>query len=162
MRYLAAAMRRTLIILVSASLAIGVAGCGGSGGVSKDTYRKELAKIAKQSGAAHQKLEKGAPAATSVAQVQMLLREFAAEEDRIGTEVSKLDVPADAKAANAELAKGQHDDAAEIRAIIPKLSKFKNVQQAFGYLQRLAGSKGGREGDEALAKLKRLGYTNGS
>jgi hypothetical protein len=155
-------MRRILIFLALCSLAIGVAGCGGSSGASKDTYRRELAKISKQAGAAHRKLEKGAPAATSVAQVQTLLRQFAAAEDRIGTEVSKLQVPKDARAANAELAKGQHDDAAEIRAIVPKLSKFKNVQQAFGYLQRLAGSKGGREGDEALAKLKQLGYTNGS
>lgn len=148
--------------LALCSFALLVAGCGGSGGVSKSEYRSELATIAKQSGTAHQKLEKGAPAATSVAQVQALLREFAAAEDRIGNEVAKLKVPADAKAANAELAKGQHDDAAEIRAIIPKLSKFKSVQQAFGYLQRLAGSKGGREGDAALKKLKQLGYTNGS
>ncbi|HKC78381.1 MAG TPA: hypothetical protein VKB70_08365 [Gaiellaceae bacterium] len=162
MRYLAAAMKRALVILVLASLAVGAAGCGGSSGASKSAYRDGLARIAKQSGTAHQKLEKGAPAATSVAQVQTLLRDFAAAEDRIGTEVSKLEPPNDAKAANAELAKGQHDDAAEIRAIVPKLSKFKSVQQAFGYLQRLASSKGGREGDDALKKLKQLGYTTGS
>lgn len=156
-------MRRAPVILVCASLAVGAAGCGGSGGgVSKDEYRNELAKIAKQSGVAHRKLEQGAPAATSVAQIQALLRQFAAAEDRIGTEVSKLKTPSDARAANAELAKGQHDDAAEIRALLPKLSRFKSVQQAFSYLQRLASSKGGREGDEALAKLKQLGYTNGS
>ncbi|HLY86743.1 MAG TPA: hypothetical protein VKO84_09610 [Gaiellaceae bacterium] len=155
-------MKEGLIILVLVSLAVGVAGCGGSGGVSKNEYRSELATIAKHSGAAHRKLEQGAPAATSVAQVQALLRRFAAAEDRIGAEVSKLEVPTDAKAANAELAKGQHDDAAEIRAIIPKLRKFKSVQQAFGYLQLLARTKGGREGADALEKLKQLGYTTGS
>jgi hypothetical protein len=155
-------VKRVLIFLVSCSLAVGVAGCGGGNGVSKDEYRSELAKISRQSGKAHQALERGAPLATSVAQVQTLLSNFAAAEDRIGDEVSKLTVPTDAKSANAELAKAQHDDADEIRALLPKLAKFKSVQQAFGYLQHLASSKGGREGDEALKKLKQLGYTNGS
>jgi predicted small secreted protein len=162
MRYRPAAMKRALIILVLASLAVDVAACGGSSGASKDKYRSDLAKIAKESGTAHAALEGGAPKATSVAQVQTLLTRFAAAEDKIGDEVAKLNPPDDAKAANAQLAKGQHDDADEIRAIVPKLSRFKSVQQAFGYLQKLAGSKGGREGDEALKKLKQLGYTNGS
>ena len=144
------------------SVALVVAGCGGSGGVSKDEYRSELTKISKESGKAHQALEQGAPLAKSVAQVQKLLRDFAVAEDKIGDEVSNLKVPDDAKDANAELAKAQHDDAAEIRAILPKLDKFKSVQQAFGFLQRLGSSKGGREGDEAIAKLKKLGYTSGS
>lgn len=151
-----------MIFLALCSLAVGVAGCGGGRSVSKDEYRNELAKISRQSGRAHKTLERGAPQAKSVAQVQTLLRNFAAAEDRLGNEITKLKVPKDAKAANAELAKAQHDDAAEIRAILPKLGKFKSVQQAFGYLQRLGGTKGGREGDAALAKLKKLGYTNGS
>jgi hypothetical protein len=36
------------------------------------------------------------------------------------------------------------------------------VQQAFGFLQRLGHTKGGREEDAALAQLKKLGYTQGS
>lgn len=80
----------------------------------------------------------------------------------MGAEVSKLSAPADAEAADAELARGEHDDATEIRALLPKLAKFKSVQQAFGYLQRLGHTKGGQEEDEALAKLKSLGYTRGS
>ena len=140
-----------------------LAACGGGGnGVSKDEYRSELAKISKQAGTAHAQLERDGPTATTVAQLQAALRRFAGAEDRIGDELSKLKVPNDAKAANAELARGQHDDADEIRALLPKLSKYKSVQDAFTSLQRLGGSKGGREGDEALAKLKQLGYTQGS
>ncbi|MFL5960824.1 MAG: hypothetical protein ACJ75G_11225 [Gaiellaceae bacterium] len=140
-----------------------LAACGGGGnGVSKDEYRSELAKISKQAGTAHAQLERDGPTATTVAQLQAALRRFAGAEDRIGDELSKLKVPNDAKAANAELARGQHDDADEIRALLPKLSKYKSVQDAFTSLQRLGGSKGGREGDEALTKLRELGYTQGS
>ena len=91
-----------------------------------------------------------------------MLRGFAGAEDRIGDEVSKLKAPTNAEAANAELARGEHDDAAEIRAVLPKLARFKSVQQAFGYLQQLGSTKGGHEEDEAIGELKKLGYTSGS
>jgi hypothetical protein len=97
-----------------------------------------------------------------VADVQKALRKFAAAEDKLGNEVAAIKAPKDADAANAELAKGEHDDAAEIRHVIPKLSKFKSVQQAFAYLQQLGHTKGGAEEDKALATLKKLGYTTGS
>lgn len=140
-----------------------LAACGGGGnGVSKTDYQNELAKISKQAGTAHAQLERAGPTATTVAQLQTALRQFAGAEDRLGDEISKLKVPNDAKAANAELARGQHDDADEIRALLPKLSKYKSVQDALTSLQRLGSSRGGREGDEALTKLKQLGYTSGS
>jgi hypothetical protein len=41
------------------------------------------------------------------------------------------------------------------------LSKFKTVQQAFGYLQKLGHTKGGQEQDEAISNLKKMGYTTG-
>jgi hypothetical protein len=156
-------MRGVLFFLVCCSLAVGLAGCGGSGGngVSKAEYQSELAKISTQAGAAHQAVEQGAPQAATVAQLQTLLRQFASAEQRIGDEVANLKVPSDAKAANAELAKGQHDDAAEIRAVLPQLAKYKTVHQAFGLLERLGSTKGGREGAAALAELKQLGYTGG-
>lgn len=91
-----------------------------------------------------------------------MLRRYGAAEDRIGNEVSKLKAPKNADAANAELARGEHDDAAEIHALLPKLAMFKTVQQAFGYLQKIGHTKGGQEQDEAIAKLKKLGYTTGS
>lgn len=156
-------MRVALVLLAFCGLTTGLAGCGGGGGgASKAEYRNGLAKISKEAGTAHQSVEQGAPQATTVAQVQALLRRFAAAEDRIGDEVSKLKPPQDAKAANAELARAQHDDADEVRAVLPKLGKFKSVQQAFGFLQQLGHTKGGREGDAAIAKLKQLGYTSGS
>ena len=160
--YLPPAMKSVVILFVSCSLALAVAGCGGGGGngVSKAEYRSELAKISKQAGAAHQAVELGAPQAATVAQVEALLRQFAAAEDRIGDEVSKLRVPQDARAANAELARAQHDDAAEIRAMLPKLARFKSVHQAFGFLQSLGHTKGGQEGAAALRQLQQLGYTS--
>jgi hypothetical protein len=94
--------------------------------------------------------------------VQTLLRRYGAAEARIGDEVSKLKSPKNAEAANAELARGEHDDAAEIQALLPKLAKFKTVQQAFAYLQKLGHTRGGQEQDEAISKLKKMGYTKGS
>jgi hypothetical protein len=140
-----------------------LAACGGGGnGVSKDEYTSELATISKQAGTAHAQLERDGPTATTVAQLQTALRRFAGAEDRIGDDISKLKVPNNARAANAELARGQHDDADEIRALLPKLSKYKSVQDAFTALQHLGSSKGGREGTDALTKLRQLGYTQGS
>jgi len=36
------------------------------------------------------------------------------------------------------------------------------VQQAFGYLRRLGGTKGGHEEDGAIGELKQLGYAGGT
>jgi len=155
-------MRAMKYVLCAVVLTLAAAACGGGSGESKAAYRSDLAKIAKDAEAAHQRVEQGAPTAKTVAQVQALLRRFASDEDTIGDEVSKLNPPKDAAAANAELARGQHDDADEIRAFLPKLAKFTSVQQAFAYLQGIGKTKGGQEGDAALTKLKQLGYTSGS
>jgi hypothetical protein len=155
-------MKRVWGFLALCGLAAGLAGCGGGNGVSKAEYRSELGKISRQADAAHAAVAQSAPRAKTVAQVQAALRRFAAAEDRIGTEVAKLKTPKDAAAANAELARGEHDDAAEIGALLPKLGKYKSVQQVFGFLQQLGSTKGGREEDAALTKLKQLGYTKGS
>jgi hypothetical protein len=154
------AMKTFLALFV---LSLAAAGCGGGGGAeSKADYRNDLTRIAKEAGTAQQRVEQGAPQATTIAQVQTLLRRFAADEDKIGDDVSKLNPPKDAKDANAELARSQHDDADEIRAAIPKLAKYKSVQQAFAFLQTLGSTKGGAEGKEALLKLRQLGYASGS
>lgn len=159
-------MKAALIFFAICSLAVGLAGCGGGGGgsdtVSKSEYRSELTKVSKDAGAAHAKVEATAPQAKTVAQVEAVLRQFAVAEDKLGDEIDSLKVPADAKSANAELASAQHDDATAIRAILPKLAKLKSAQQAFAYLQSVGNTKGAQEGNDALAKLKKLGYTNGS
>jgi Flp pilus assembly protein TadD len=165
-------MRGSLVALaVVVACAFVVAGCGGSGGksgstgssrLSKAAYRSRLKRAAREAGAAQAAVGKAASKAKSVADVQTALRSFAAAYDRLGKQVAGLKAPQDAAAANAELAKGERDDAAETRAIVPKLSKFKTVQQAFGYLQQVGHTKGGAEQDKALATLKTLGYTAGS
>jgi len=152
-----------LLVLVLCALAVGVAGCGGgSDRLSAAAYKAQLAKISKQADAAHGAVDRGAPAAKTVAQVQALLRRYGNAEARIGDEVSKLKAPKNAEAANSELARGEHDDATEIQALLPRLAKFKTVQQAFAYLQKLGHTKGGQEQDEAISKLKNMGYTTGS
>ena len=144
-----------LLFLTLSLLVLGVAACGGGNGrLSKPAYQSHLATISKQADAAHGALM----GAKTVAAVQAVLRRFAAAESRLGDELSKLKAPADAEAANADLARAEHDDAAEIRATIPNLSRFTTVQQALAFLQRLGPTKGGREQDEALATLDRLGY----
>ena len=148
-------------------LAFIVAACGGSGGgggkrLSPAAYKSKLAEISKQVDAAHGNLSRGARAATTIVAVQAVLRQYAAAEERFGAEVSKLNPPANADAANTELASGERDDATEIRALLPKLAKLKSPQEAFAYLQTVSHTKGGEEQTKALAELKKLGYTNGS
>lgn len=163
-------MKKALIFLALCSLALGLAACGGgdgnggSGGstVSKSQYRDELKKISQEAGAAHGAVEASAAQAKTVAQVEAVLRRYAAAEDRLGNEISNVKVPTDAQSANAELARAQHDDASGIRAVLPKIAKLTSVQQAFTYLQRIGNTKGAQEGADALKQLKKLGYTNGS
>jgi hypothetical protein len=156
-----AAMKCAPILLAVCVLALGATGCGGGNRESKTAYRNDLSQIAKEAGTARQRLEQGAPQAATVAQVEALLRRFASDEDRIGDEISKLNPPKDAAGANADLARSQHDDADEIRALLPNLAKYKSVHQAFGYLQTLGDTKGDQEGKAALTKLRQLGYTSG-
>lgn len=158
----------TGLLLALCTLAFAVAGCGGSRGgnsdeqLSKAAYKAKLTEISKQVDSAHAALSRGARSATTVAGVQAALHRYAAAEQRIGDEVSELNVPANAKKANAELARGWHDDSAEIQALIPKLVKFKSLRETFSFLQSLGHTKGGDEQSAALQKLQQLGYTSTS
>jgi hypothetical protein len=138
-----------MVLLVSA--------CGGSSRLSASAYRAHLATVAKESDAAQGKVEKGFEAA-SVGQLVKVLTSFAAAERRIGDEVGVLKAPKDAEAANTELASGLHDTAAEVQTIVPKVEKRPTAKAAISFLQKTAQTKGGRELDDALASLKRLGY----
>ena len=75
--------------------------------------------------------------------------------------MGRLKPPKDAEAANAELARGEHDSAAAVRSVLPKLAKFTSAKAAIGFLRGL-NPKGGHELDHALSQLKKLGYTKGS
>ena len=139
----------TLLLLVSA--------CGGSGRLSASDYRAHLETIAKESDAAQHAVEKGFQS-TSVPQLVRVLSVFGAAEKRIGDEVDALKPPKDAEAANTELATGQHDTASEVQALLPKVKKMPSAKAAIAYLSKTPTTKGGREVDEALAMLKKLGY----
>ena len=160
-------MRRlsTGLLLGLCVLAFAVAGCGGGGGgdqLTKAQYKSKLADISKQADSAHSDLSRGAKQAVTVADVQSVLNRYAAAEQRLGDKVSKLKPPANAVAANALLARGWHDDSAEIKALVPKLAKLKSAAEAFAFLQSIPHTKGGTEQDQALQKLTKLGYTSGS
>ena len=148
--------------LALCAVAFSVAGCGGGGRLSKSDYRAAIAKIAKESNTVHQTIERKELASSTVAEAVSVLRSFAAGENKIGDEVAKLKPPSDASAANAELAKGEHDDAKTILALLPKLSRFSNVRALFAYLRTIPQPKGGIEQSEALTKLHQLGYAKGS
>jgi hypothetical protein len=156
------------LLLALCVFAFAVAGCGGgsSGGstqqLSKAQYKAKLAAISKEVDSAHGDLSSGAKKAVTVSDVQAVLNRYAATEQRIGDEISNLNPPANATAANTQLAKGWHDDSAEIKAIVPKLAKLKSAAEAFAYLQSLPHTKGGAEQDAAIQKLQKLGYTSGS
>ena len=139
-----------------------LAGCGGSSRLSRSAYRARLATIANEADKAQRDVEKGLTA-KSLAGLQARLKTFATAEDRLGDEVSRLKPPKDAEAPSAELARGEHDTAAAVRAALPKLVTFTSPKAAIAFLSKgLAQPKGGREVDHALAQLKKLGYTNGS
>ena len=159
------AMRsRSLFAGVALALACALlAGCGGSSRLSRSAYRTRLATLGKEADKAQADVEKGLHA-KSMAELQARLKAFATAEDRLGDEVSRLKTPKDAEAANAELARGEHDTAAALRSALPKLAKFTSPKAAISFLTKglAAQPKGGHEVDQALAQLKKLGYTKGS
>ena len=157
-------MKRTSIgiLLAFCVFAFAVAACGGSGSdaqLSQSAYKSKLAAILNQVGTAHSGLARGASQSTKISQVQAVLLHYARTEEQIGNELSKLKPPANAEAANAQLAQGLHDESAQIRVLVPGLAKYKTVRDAFAYLQTVGHTKGGREQVAAFAKLKKLGYT---
>jgi hypothetical protein len=129
----------------------------GSGRLTATQYRAHLRTIAAESNSAQHAVEKGFQSA-SVPQLVKVLTAFEASEKRIGSQVAALKPPTNAEAANAELAKGQHDTATELRAVIPKIQKMPSAKAAVAYLEKTPSTKGGHEIDSALAQLKKLGY----
>ena len=156
--------QRLLVAAVLAwSCAVLVAGCGSSGGsrLSADEYTARLASIGKEA-ATNQAAVEQALRATSVDEIHTRLANFADADDRLGDEVAKLKPPKNAESANAQLARGEHDLASDVRDILPDVSKQKTAKAALARIQESLGSAAGaRELDEALTQLKKLGYTKG-
>ena len=136
-----------------------LAACGGgnSGRLSASAYRARLQTVAKESDSAQHAVETGFQA-KSVPHLVKVLTAFEAAEKRIGNQVAALKPPQNAEAANTELAKGQHDTAAELQALLPKVEKMRSAKAAISYLEKTPTTKGGHEVDAALAELKKLGY----
>ena len=136
-------------------------GTGGTTGASNrltaSQYRARLRTIATESNAAQHAVENGFQS-TTVPHLVKVLTTFEASEKRIGDEVATLKPPTNAETANTELAKGQHDTAAELQAVIPKIKKMPSAKAAIAYLEKTPSTKGGHEVDAALAQLKKLGY----
>lgn len=157
-------MRSLTVPAVAALLTAGLpAGCGGSDSrLSASAYRGKLAAISREADAAQTQVVNGL-GARSVKEIVARLTTYAAAERQISNEVTKLRPPKDAQAANAELAVGAQDTARETQAAAVRIGAFKTPQAAIAFLQSSLGSaKGGHELDAALARLKKLGYTNGS
>jgi hypothetical protein len=154
------ALRASLVVLVVGALVL--AGCGGSGRLSASKYRAKLAAISRESSRAQTDVEKGLHA-KSVKELQARMTTFANAEQQISNDVRALKPPKDAQEANAELAVGAQDTAKAAQAAANKVGTYRTVRDALAYLSsKNANAKGAHELDDALAKLKALGYTTGS
>jgi hypothetical protein len=146
----------------AAALLALAAGCGGSSRLSPSAYRAKLAKIGREANTAQSQVEQGLQA-KSVAEIRTRLTTFANATQKLGDEVAALKPPKNAEAANALLARGEHDTASATRAVLPHLAKLRSVKAALSLLNKSQGNaKGGRELDQALTELKRMGYAKGS
>ena len=154
---------RPAVLLATVLAASIVAGCGGGGGrLSKSAYRAKLTTLGHEANRAQTDVEKGLSAKT-IGELHARLVAFADASQRLGDEVAALKAPKDADAANAELARGEHDTARATRAAAAAITKLKTPKRAIAYLQTsLGNAKGAHELDDALAKLKKLGYAKGS
>jgi hypothetical protein len=149
----------TLVVFVAAA----AAGCGGSGRLSASAYRSKLATISHQANEAQTAVERRGLHAKSISDLTRELALFANASQRLGDEVKALKPPKDADSANALLERGEYDTATAVRTALPKLARMKSVKAAITYLSgSLGNEKGGRELDQAITQLKKLGYTKGS
>jgi hypothetical protein len=147
------------VLVASAAL---LAACGGSGRLSASAYRAKLAAISREASVAQGAVEKGSARAKSVKDVQAALTEFASAEQHIANLVQDLKPPKDAQAANEELGGGALDTSMSAVAASNAIGKLGSAQAALRYLSSHTGNrKGAHELDDALAKLKKLGYAKG-
>jgi hypothetical protein len=160
------------LLCIAALAVLLLAACGGSGGgnstqqkqqqLTAAQYRAKLARIKVEAAGAQAHVGQGLQAKT-VPELKKTIDAFAAATQRLGDEVASVNPPANAAAANTQLAQGFHDISAATKAASAKIAKMKTAQAGIAYLEHASGPlKGGRELDAALAKLKKLGYTTGS
>jgi hypothetical protein len=128
--------------------------------LSASAYRAKLTQIKQEAATAQTNVAKGLQA-QSLAELRQRLDAFAADTQRIGDEVAKLNPPKDAEAANTELAAGLQETARATRAASKNIAGLHTPKEAIAYLESSpANAKGARQVDEALTKLKQLGYAS--
>jgi hypothetical protein len=151
-----------LVLLLAACGSSGNSGSGGSSSsLSPSAYRAQIAKIKKQATNARGD-EALALQAQSIPQLGQRLDAFAFTTNHIGDEVAKLNPPRNAEVANAELAKGMHDISRATHQASVEVAKLRTAQAGVAYLEKSSASaRGARELDDAIARLKKLGYTSG-
>jgi hypothetical protein len=171
-------MRGVLIVALCA-LALAATGCGSSKPgasstpststttssgprLSKAQYQARLTNIFQETRTVQSEILHAAETAKHVADVEAAVRVYATSGDHFASELEALNPPADAVVANAELARGERDNARETRAVLAKLSTFKTAHQALAYLDTLGQGNGSKEIDAALKTLKELGYATGT
>lgn len=172
------AMRRRLVAtgIVAGSLAL-VAGCSSSGSsgtptptssshaptpLSAAAYRQALHGIAQEETQAQARVG-AALHATTVGDLANGLITFAADQGHVAAQLRGLTPPADAAAANAQLARAFDANASVTEALVARLVKAKTVAQAQRMIKNdKTARRAGTKIDAALKKLKELGYTSGS
>jgi len=156
-----AAVRRGVLAIAAIAVLL-LAACGGSGSprLSANAYRAKLTHIKQEAATAQANVAKGLQA-KSLTELQQKLDAFASDTQRIGDEVAKLNPPQDAEAANTELAAGLHETARATKVASTKIAGLHTPTEAIAYLESSpANAKGARQVDEALTKLKKLGYAS--
>lgn len=157
-------MRRTTALPLATGfvllvLPILLAACGGSDRLSAAEYRGRLAAVEQQVDKATADVDRALKAA-SIDEIRAGLTRFAAAQQQAGDSLAELQVPEDAENANAQLALGAHHLAGEVRATVAKLSGTTDPEDALKLINsRLDSASGARELDQALGKLRKLGYT---
>jgi hypothetical protein len=154
---------RGVALCIAACAVLLLAACGGgSSRLSQDAYRTKLAQIKQEAASAQASVAKGLQAKT-LAELRGRLDAFAESTQRISDEVAELKPPENAEAANTELADGLHETARATHEASKAVAGLHTPREAISYLEQSPlNKKGARQVDEALARLKQLGYTSGS
>ena len=153
---------RGVALCLAACAVLLLAACGGGSRLSQSAYRTKLAQVKQEAASAQASVAQGLQAKT-LAELRGRLDAFAESTQRISDEVAKLKPPQNAEAANTELADGLHETARATRDASKAVAGLHTPREAITYLEQSPlNKKGARQVDEALTRLKQLGYTSGS
>lgn len=138
-----------------------LSGCG-SGRLSAGDYRSRISNINQDLTNAAAAIQSAVAPRYTVVHIRAALRRLADNQQRIGDELASVKPPKRAEAANALMARGAHDFAAEIRGAEKKLRSVSDHRKALVLLQKaLHNPKGVQELSRAFRELHRLGYFSG-